>query len=135
LKGKHLLPLLASIILILIMLATSCTPTQTTSKPAATTTSKSSSGDTIYKVLSPLGTYQKVQLLGMTAPRLDSLAGKTIVVNQGEGSPIVMPALYERLKKEFPTSKFIYIDARVFLQRMTPEQEKEAKAMIMGNTW
>ena len=144
-KSKHLLPLLASIILILILVATSCTPTsttptQTTTKPAATTstptaTTKVEYKDTIYRVLNPRGRDSAVDLVGLQTPRLTTLVGKTIVINMGEGSPVIMPALNERIKKELTQSTIIFQGGPTFLTAMPPETEKVANLMIMGNSW
>jgi hypothetical protein len=138
-KGKHLLPLLASIILILVLVATSCTPTtttpkQTTTKPGATT-SQPQSKDTIYRVLNPVGIDQPVDLSPL-AKRIDGLAGKTIAVSMAEGSPMVMPTLYERVKKEFPTSTIVYRESRTTgPTRLTDEELKPIQALIQGNAW
>jgi hypothetical protein len=148
LKGKHLTTLLISIIvvLILVLVATTCTPTattptQTTSKPAATTTTtpttttKVEYKDTIYRVLNPRGRDSAVTLIGMQTPRLTTLVGKTIVINMGEGSPVVMPALNERMKKELTQSTILFQGGPTFLTAMPPETEKVANLMIMGNSW
>lgn len=146
-KGKYLLPLLVSIILILILVATSCTPTtttstptQTTSKPAATTstpttTTKVEYRDTIYRVLNPIARDLPRDIAPL-APRIDSLAGKKIAFCMAEGSPVVMPALWERIKKEFPTTTWVYTESRQTSPiRLTAEEEKGVQAMIVGNTW
>ena len=139
-KGKYLLPLLVSIIvvLILVLVVTTCTPTastptQTTSKPGATIAQPQK--DTIYRVLNPLGIDQPVDLTPL-AKRIDGLAGKTIAVSMAEGSPMVMPTLYERVKKEFPTSTIVYRESRTTgPTRLTDEELKPVQALIQGNAW
>jgi hypothetical protein len=145
LKSKYLLPLLFSIILILIMVATSCTPlpqatpTETTSKPAVTTTvtvtPKVVTTDKVYRALNPVGISPPVEIKSLS-PRLDTLDGKVIYVNQGEADPIIMPALIERLKKDYTKTTWKYIASSSFGPN-EPEEEvlKDAKAVIRGIAW
>jgi hypothetical protein len=86
-------------------------------------------------VLNPRGKDSAVELKGLQTPRLDNLTGKTIVLNMGEGSPVIMPALHERFKKEFPNSTIIFQGGPTFLTAMPAETEKVANLMIMGNAW
>ncbi len=60
-----------------------------------------------FEVLSPLGE-QKIEMVTM-APRLDSLAGKTIceVINGTFKSDVVVPLLGELLKKKYPDVKVV----------------------------
>jgi hypothetical protein len=144
LKGKYLLPLLISIILILIMLATSCTPaggpaatvTVTTTATATTTATPAAVvKDKTYRALNPRGIEPSVQIKPLAA-RLDTPDGKTIYVNQGEADPIIMPALWIRLQKEYTKTTWKLIEASNFGPN-TPEDEvlKNAKAVIRGISW
>ena len=65
----------------------------------------------VITVLNPLGTPPPIKLKPM-APRLDTLAGKTIYVdNDGfPGTSILLPELIKAMKERFPTTKFIYHD-------------------------
>ena len=65
----------------------------------------------IITVLNPLGTPPPIKLKPM-APRLDTLDGKTIYVdNDGfPGTSILLPELINVMKERFPTTKFIYHD-------------------------
>ena len=60
-------------------------------------------------VLNPLGTPPPIKLKAM-APRLDTLDGKTIYVdNNGyPGTSILLPELIAVMKEKFPNTKFIY---------------------------
>jgi hypothetical protein len=144
LKIKHLLPLLVSIVLILVMVATSCTPaagpatTVTVTPPAVTVTATPTSAaakDKTYRAVNPAGDFTPVQTKSL-APRLDTLDGKLIYVNQGEADPIIMPALYDRLKKDYPKTTWKMIATSSF-GPSTPEAEvtANAKAVIRGIGW
>lgn len=60
-------------------------------------------------VLNPLGTPPPIKLKAM-APRLDTIEGKTIYVdNNGyPGTSILLPELIAVMKEKYPTTKFIY---------------------------
>jgi hypothetical protein len=91
--------------------------------------------DTVYRVINPVGIDQPVDLSPL-AKRIDGLAGKTIAVCMAEGSPMVMPTLMTRIKKEFPTSTFVMTESRTTgPTRLTTEEEKGIQAMIIGNSW
>jgi hypothetical protein len=59
------------------------------------------SSDALYNVLDPRG-IQPVVTLHALAPRLTTLVGKTILFDQGEADPVVMPALWARVTAEHP---------------------------------
>lgn len=63
----------------------------------------------VLTVLNPLGTPPPIKLKAM-APRLDTLEGKTIYVdNNGyPGTSILLPELIAVMKEKFPNTKFIY---------------------------
>lgn len=67
--------------------------------------------DPTLTVLNPLGTPPPIKLKPM-APRLDTLEGKTIYVdNNGyPGTSILLPELISVLREKYPTTKFIYND-------------------------
>ena len=152
-RKRELIITLSSIFLILVMLITSCTQTAKptpvstptpTAKPAAATSTPTSTPtpttkveykDTVYRVLNPVGAYAAVNLSPL-APRIDGLAGKTIAFLFAEGSPIIMPALWERVQKEFPTTKWVYTESRsTSAVRLTADQQKTVQAAIAGNAW
>ena len=65
--------------------------------------------DPVLTVLNPLGTPPPIKLKPM-APRLDTLDGKTIYVdNDGfPGTNVLLPELIAVMKEKYPTTKFIY---------------------------
>jgi hypothetical protein len=87
----------------------------------------------VLTVLNPLGTPPPIKLLPM-APRLDTLEGKTIYVdNNGyPGTSVLLPELIAVLKGKYPTTKFIYNDKPA--GRMTAEDPAagEADAIIIA---
>lgn len=137
-KRKHLLALLITIISILILVATSCNPTaqpKQTSTPTPTTTTKVEYKEPIYRVLNPVGRDVATDVAPL-APRIDALAGKKIAFVMAEGSPVIMPALWPRVQKEFPTSTWVYTESRQTSPiRLTADEEKGVQAMIIGNAW
>jgi hypothetical protein len=70
------------------------------------------------------------------AERLDTFDGKTMYVNQGEADPIIMPALWERVQKDFTKTDWTYISTSGF-GPTTPEAAvlAAADAVIRGNAW
>lgn len=90
--------------------------------------------DAILTVLNPLGTPPPIKLNAM-APRLDTLEGKTIYVdNNGyPGTSILLPELIAVMKEKFPDTKFIYSDKPA--GSMMPAQDEavgEADALIVA---
>jgi hypothetical protein len=144
LKSKHLLPLLASIILVLILVATSCTlgttasPTVTktvTVTPTSTQTTAAAAKDKTYRALNPEGNFVPVETKAL-APRLDTIEGKTIYVWQGESDPVIGPALYPLLQKTYPKTNWVYVGVSG-TGLSAPEEEvlKNAKGVIRLNGW
>ena len=88
-----------------------------------------------YRCLNPTGDCIPVDIHPL-APRLDTLEGKTIYVNQGEADPVIMPALYKRLRREFPDTEWRLIETSEFGPN-TPEKAvlDEADAVIRGVCW
>ena len=90
--------------------------------------------DPVLTVLNPLGTPPPIKLKAM-APRLDTLEGKTIYVdNNGyPGTSILLPELIAVMKEKFPNTKFIYNDKPA--GSMMPAQDPamgEADALIVA---
>jgi hypothetical protein len=151
LKTKSLIILLAYIIIILDFVIGGCqapaaapkTTTTTTPAPATTTaaTPKTTAAPSVqivepkYNVLSPRGVQLPVDIKPLSA-RLDTFDGKTIYVNQGEADPVIMPALFARVQKDYPKATWKYIFTSSFGPN-TPEQEvlTGAKAVIRGISW
>jgi hypothetical protein len=87
------------------------------------------------KILNPQGIPQPVEIKPL-APRLSTLNGKTIYVVQSETDPVIMPALWERLNKDYPKANWKQIVTDGFGPDI-PEDEvlKNAQAIIHGNAW
>ena len=144
-KGKHLLALLASILLILVLVATSCAPTaQTTATGVKTTvtvtvtatpTAATAAKDKTYKVLNPEGDFVPVQTRALS-PRLDTIKGKTIYVWQGESDPVIGPALYALVQKTYPDTTWKYVGVSgMGLSAIEADVKKDANAVIRLNGW
>ena len=127
-KSRKIIVLVASIFLILVLLATGCsastpaTSTQTTptTKPAPSTVTTVAPPTTVtvevdkkYNAVNPTGFFNPVQIKSL-APRLTTIEGKTIYVCQGEADPVIMPALWKAIVPKFPKTKFLYYDVSAF---------------------
>ena len=150
-KGKGLLLLLANLLVILTFVLVGCQstptttpqtttttnpiPTTTTSTPTTTTVTQTVEVDKKYNFLSPQGVQLPVQVSAL-APRLTTFDGLVMYVNQGEADPITMPALYERVQKDYPKTTWKYIATSGFGPN-TPETEvlQTAKGVIRGISW
>lgn len=141
---KILFSLVSSIILVLLLLITSCTtsastPTTTSTKPAATVTVTATAApvsvDKKYNVLNPRGVALPVDIKPL-AERPDTLDGKVVYVNQGEADPVIMPALWARVQKDYPKATWKYIEASSFgPSRPEADVTANAKAVIRGIGW
>lgn len=105
------------------------------------------SAEPVYKVVSPIG--DSTAKLTPMAPRLDTLAGKTVclVWNRSFKADVTLPAIGEALKKRYPGIKIVpYTDMPVAPlpePAETPRKESEAlqaafkakdcDAVIVGN--
>jgi hypothetical protein len=122
-----------SVAMVFVLMALACgngTTTTPTTKPTST-----SGNDASYACLDPKGIQPPVQVSSLAA-RLDTIKGKTIYVNQGEADPIIMPAIWERVQKDFPDTTWKYIFTSSF-GPASPEAEVKAdgKAVIRGISW
>ena len=101
-KRKNLIVLLASIALVLALVLSGCGGG-----------GGGAAEDKEYRALNPQGLFIPVETKAL-APRLDALNGKTIYVCQGEADPVIMPALYARLKADYPNTTWVYYDRSDF---------------------
>ena len=88
----------------------------------------------VLTVLNPLGTPPPIKLKAM-APRLDTIEGKTIYVdNNGyPGTSVLLPELITVMKEKYPTTKFIYNDKPAGSMMATQDQAAgEADAIIIA---
>ena len=71
------------------------------------------------------------------SPRIDSIAGKTIYVIQGEADPVIMPALAEELLKKYPNTTWVYYNPVASFGSSTPDDTTKAAAdaVIRGIGW
>jgi hypothetical protein len=71
------------------------------------------------------------------APRLDTLDGKTIYVQQGEADPVIMPALAEHLAKNYTKTTWVYYKPTSSFVVSAPDDttKADAKATICGIAW
>jgi hypothetical protein len=110
------------------MAASASTPTST---PAPNVIEKEKS----YNCLSPIGVQPPINIVPLS-PRLDTIKGKTIYVNQGEADPVIMPALWDRLNKDYPDTNWKLIASSSFGPAAPEDEVKQnAKAVIRGNAW
>jgi hypothetical protein len=152
LKSKGLLLLIANILVIISFALVGCQstntpqatttttpttkPTTTAPSPATTVVTQTVEVDKKYNCLSPQGIQLPVQVSPL-APRLTTFDGIVAYVNQGEADPIIMPALWERVQKDYPKTTWKYIATSSFGPN-TPEQElidNKARAVIRGISW
>jgi len=98
------------------------------------TTASEPSDEPVYKVVSPTG--ESTVSLSTMAPRLDTLAGKTVcmVWNNAFKSDVTLPVIGEALKKQYPGVKIVpYTDMPdAFLPEPpgTPKDQSEALLSI-----
>jgi hypothetical protein len=122
-------------ILILVMVVAACSQNgggTTTSKPSGGTTGNTE--QPVYKVLNPQGIYIPVDCKPC-APRLDTLAGKTILFYESEATNMFLPTLRELLKKQYPTSTFNVVHTESFGEMNPTDEQKKNQAVIRGTGW
>jgi hypothetical protein len=88
-----------------------------------------------YKCLSPLG-YQEPIEFHPLSPRLDKLDGKTIYlcINAGGDQDITIP-LVKKLPEKYPNVNWKIKRTYGFSSTLTPEERKEADAIVAGVIW
>lgn len=166
-KVRNVIPIITSVILAIVLVIMACTqaavpkpttltplqqPTTATITPTNTPTTTPTPQVIVkaptYRALNPQGSEQPVQISPL-APRLDTFDGKTIYVRCSESDPVIMPALWDKLKKDNPKTTFKWMNATTAISYDTifggsghltatkPEDEvlKNAKAVIMGVAW
>ena len=128
-SNKKPMILLASIVSVLVLVLAGCPATPGGETPGSVTQDKQ------YNVLSPRGIQPAIEISSL-APRLDSVVGKTVYINQGEADPVIMPALWERLNEEYPDTDWVLIATSGF-GPATPEPDvlESADAVIRGIAW
>lgn len=148
-KRKNLISLVASIGFVLALVLSGCGPAATptpsaTATPTETPTPTATPTPTptapigvelTFNCLNPTGTFQPVQVSAL-APRLDTIDGKTIYVNQGEADPVIMPALWEIVQTDFPKTTWKYIAVSSFgPTAIEADVRAAADAVIRGIAW
>jgi hypothetical protein len=139
LKGKKLIALLVSVGLLLALVLSGCAAPESevvekTVKETVTET-ETVEVEKTYQVVNPQGIRIPVEC-HPCAPRLDSLAGKTVLFYQSEANNVQMPVLLEQLKKDYPSTTFEVIYTEGFGERTpTEEQINTYQAVIRGIGW
>jgi uncharacterized protein YceK len=139
LNKKSLIVLVVSIIALLAIILSGCgkaiTSTISLAGTGTTQTSQTTTKEKSYACLSPIGVQPPVTIVAL-AKRLDTIVGKTIYVNQGEADPVIMPALWDRLNKDYPTTTWKLIASSSFGPAAPEDEVKQtANAVIRGNAW
>jgi hypothetical protein len=103
--------------------------------PKATQSPDAAQQESMYKILSPQGIPQPIDIIPL-APRLDSLKGKTIYVVIDEPEPIVVPALRDRLKNDYPETDWKFIASDDYGGNLPDTSVLDnAEAIVRGNAW
>jgi hypothetical protein len=151
LKIRNLPILFSSIFMTLLLLATGCNgttpavntpgaPTVTspgTTAPAPVTVTPSPViQEKTYNFVNPQGSFIPVQTKALS-PRLATLDGMTIYVVQGEADAVIMPALIDKLKKDYTKTNWVFYSPSASFGITAPDDtmKKEAKGAIRGNGW
>ena len=88
-----------------------------------------------YNALNPRGIQPAVDVKPLS-PRLDTLKGKVIYVNQGEADPIIMPAMWEMVQRDYPDTTWKYIATSSFgPSTVEADVLAVADAVIRGISW
>jgi hypothetical protein len=145
-KFNRILVFLSIIVSVISLLLAGCTasnqspatnaPVPTVTVTATPTTTKAAEAtDKKYNCLSPRGVQLPVDTKPL-AKRLTTLEGKHIWLTQAEADAVIMPALFERLKKDYPKTTFDRTtSAARGPQKLTDDQLKTCDAIIQGIAW
>ncbi len=91
--------------------------------------------DRIYKCLNPAGIQEPVNVEPL-APRIDRFDGKNIVISCQEADPVIMPALVQRLKNDYPNVNWMVKDTHETESiSLTEEELNAADGLIQGVAW
>jgi hypothetical protein len=148
LKTREIVLLVFSLVVAAVLIGTACSQaaqpaskttsaSQTTSAaPAPATVTVTVTKATSYNCLNPSGDFLPVQTKSLAA-RLTTIEGQTIYVVQGEADPVIMPALFERLQKDYPKTKWVYYQpsSSFGITTVDATMKAEAKAAIRGVGW
>ena len=89
-----------------------------------------------YNVLNPAGIPVELPDMQGLAPRLDTLAGKTILYYETEANDLMLPTLLELLEAAYPTTTFDVIYTEGYAENApTQEQIDTYDACIRGVAW
>jgi hypothetical protein len=89
-----------------------------------------------YNILNPAGIPTELPEMYPLAPRLDTLAGKTILFYETEANDLLLPALLDRLEADYPTTTFDVIYTEGYAENApTQEQIDTYDACIRGVAW
>ncbi len=103
--------------------------------PAPVTVTSTVEVDKKYNVLSPRGVQLPVNISPLAA-RLTTFDGKDMWVTQAEADAVIMPALYDRLVKEYPKAIWHKTESAARgPKQLTADEQKTAAAVIQGIAW
>ena len=152
-KRKKIVVLLAILVTVASLLLTGCSGSNTTQPPAQTPSGSTTTVATNvpppapvtvtstvevekkYNALSPRGIQLPVQISPL-AERLTTFDGKNMWVTQAEADAVIMPALYDRLVKEYPKAIWHKTESAARgPKQLTADEQKTAAAVIQGIAW
>ena len=89
-----------------------------------------------YNILNPAGIPTELPEMHPLAPRLDTIAGKTILYYETEANDLMLPTLLELLEADYPTTTFDVIYTEGYAENApTQEQIDTYDACIRGVAW
>jgi len=102
---------------------------------------KKTSGEAAFTILDPRGIKPERKVMPLTAPRLDTLEGKTVYVYAFEGFAQLMPEIAKLLPEFVPGVKVVLWDDSVGSEqgpavvegKLVKEIAENADAVIAGN--
>ncbi len=138
-KRNKFISLLFSILLILVLVVTGCVVNAASVQQTGSADSIQAATaqiDKSWNAMSPRGIQLPVTIKPLAA-RLDTFDDKTIYIVQGEADPIIFPALFERMKKDYTKTTWVNYNPSSSFGPTTPDDQTkaEAKAVIRGNSW